>query len=158
MKRGAVRRADTSAYEVTTVQLSTAAKQLEKGLLQLPSSATLAFACLGIGFFALALALALGILVRAERLRGTEQSFPLSRNARMQAGELEIHATEELIAELMRRRTFLGVVVQSVNEYKDPEWSGKGAFKVHYNSNLDAEQACRLLEAVTESMDRYPSE
>ncbi|HEY1859788.1 MAG TPA: hypothetical protein VGG61_05520 [Gemmataceae bacterium] len=76
----------------------------------------------------------------------------------MQAGDLEIYATEELIAELMRRRTFLGVVVQSVDEHKDPEWSGKGAFKVHYNSNLDAEQACRLLEAVTESMDRYPSE
>jgi hypothetical protein len=42
----------------------------------------------------------------------------------MQAGDLEIYATEELIAELMRRRTFLGVVVQSVDEHKDPEWSG----------------------------------
>jgi hypothetical protein len=45
-----------------------------------------------------------------------------------------------------------------VDEHKEQEWSGQGAFKVHYNSNLDAEQACRLLEAVTESMDRYPSE
>ena len=153
-----VRCAKDRVEEVTTVQLSRAANQLEKGLLQLPSSATLAFACAAIGFFAFAFVLAGGILVRAERLRGTEQSFPLSRNARMQAGDLEIYATEELIAELMRRRTFLGVVVQSVDEYKDPEWSGKGAFKVHYNSNLDAEQACRLLEAVTESMDRYPSE
>ena len=76
----------------------------------------------------------------------------------MQAGDLELVATEDLIAELMRRQTFLGVVVQSVDEHKEQEWSGQGAFKVHYNSNLDAEQACRLLEAVTESMDRYPSE
>jgi hypothetical protein len=76
----------------------------------------------------------------------------------MQAGDLELFATEQLIAELMRRRTFLGVVVQSVDEHKESEWSGKGAFKVHYNSNLDVDQACRLLEAVTESMDHYPSE
>jgi hypothetical protein len=76
----------------------------------------------------------------------------------MQAADLELFSTEELIAELMRRQTFLGVVVQSVDEHKEPQWSGQGAFKVHYNSNLDAEQACRLLEAVTESMDRYPSE
>jgi len=76
----------------------------------------------------------------------------------MQAADLELFSTEELIAELMRRQTFLGVVVQSVEEHKDAQWSGQGAFKVHYNSNLDSEQACRLLEAVTESMDRYPSE
>jgi hypothetical protein len=76
----------------------------------------------------------------------------------MQAGDLELYPTEELIAELLRRRTFLGVVVQSVEEHKVLAWSGKGAFKVHYNSNLDVDQACRLLEAVTESMDRYPSD
>jgi hypothetical protein len=54
----------------------------------------------------------------------------------------------------MRRRTFLGVVVHSEEEFKENDWDGDRVFKVHYNSNLDASHACRLLESVAEYMDR----
>jgi hypothetical protein len=72
----------------------------------------------------------------------------------MQAGPLELYSTTDLIAELVRRTTFLGVVVNSDQELKNGAWQGERIFTVHYNSNLDAEQACRLLSTVSNHMDR----
>jgi hypothetical protein len=72
----------------------------------------------------------------------------------MQSSELAFYTTKELVDELMRRKTFLGVVVHSEEELKSAAWTGERMFKVHFNSNLDAEQACRLLDTVTEHMQR----
>jgi hypothetical protein len=72
----------------------------------------------------------------------------------MQPEGLEFHTTQELIAELMRRKTFLGVVVHSAEDLKGPTWTGERVFKVHFNSNLSQEEARRLLDAVTDHMER----
>jgi hypothetical protein len=71
----------------------------------------------------------------------------------MEPSALELYTTTELVEELMRRKTFLGVVVHSEQELKGP-WKGERSFRVHYNSNLDAGQACRLLDAVAEYMQQ----
>jgi hypothetical protein len=71
----------------------------------------------------------------------------------MDASDLDLFTTSELIAELMRRRTFLGVVVHSQEELKQDEWSGDRTFKVHFNSNLDTARASRLLDVVAEHMN-----
>ena len=62
--------------------------------------------------------------------------------------DLELFSTRELIAELMRRRTFLGVVVHSETELKERSWNDERVFKVHFNGNLDSFEAGRLLESV----------
>jgi hypothetical protein len=72
----------------------------------------------------------------------------------MQPSDLELCTTRELVEELMRRKTFLGIVVHSEQELKSESWDGERVFKVHYNANLDAAQACRLLNAICEYMDR----
>jgi len=66
----------------------------------------------------------------------------------MESSGLEFYTTRELIAELMCRQTFLGVVVHSEKEFKDNNWGTERVFKVHFNSNLQAPQAGRLLDAV----------
>jgi hypothetical protein len=66
----------------------------------------------------------------------------------MESSGLEFYTTRELIAELMCRQTFLGVVVHSEEEYRDNHWGAERVFKVHFNSNLQAPQAGRLLDAV----------
>jgi hypothetical protein len=71
----------------------------------------------------------------------------------MQASALELFTTRELVDELMRRTTFLGVVVHSEQNYRGT-WQGERTFQVHFNSNLDATQAGRLLDAVAASMAR----
>jgi hypothetical protein len=72
----------------------------------------------------------------------------------MNPAPIELHTTKELVDELMRRRTFLGVVIHSEKELKG-EWPGEGTFQVHFNSNLDATQACRLLDAVAQFMSLH---
>ena len=72
----------------------------------------------------------------------------------MQPPELAFYTTPELIDELMRRKTFLGVVIHSEREFREDTWRGDKVFKVHLNSNLDADQACRLLGVVTTHLDR----
>jgi hypothetical protein len=67
---------------------------------------------------------------------------------------LELHSTTELIEELLRRKTFLGVIVHSEQELKG-QWKGERTFKVHYNSNLNAGQTCRLLDAVTQYLEQH---
>lgn len=73
----------------------------------------------------------------------------------MEPSDLAFFTTTELIAELMRRKTFFGVVLQSENELKSNSWSGDQTFKVHLNSNLDAAQASRLLDTVAEYLDLH---
>jgi len=70
---------------------------------------------------------------------------------------LEFFTTRELVDELMRRKTFLGVVVHAGDELKDREWTGEKTFKVHFNSNLDTVQASRLLDTVADYLDRHYS-
>lgn len=73
----------------------------------------------------------------------------------MTPGELELYSTQELIDELVRRATFLGVVVHAHQENRQPWDEGQRVFRVHYNSNLDNDEACRLLAIVSEQMDRH---
>jgi len=59
-----------------------------------------------------------------------------------------------LIAELMGRKTFLGIVVHSEQELKASPWTGERLFKVHHNANLDTAEAGRLLEVVAQHVVR----
>ena len=71
----------------------------------------------------------------------------------METSELALYTSQELIAELMRRKTFLGVVVHSEQELKSREWSGELLFKVHHNTNLSAAEAGRLLAVVAQYVE-----
>ncbi len=71
--------------------------------------------------------------------------------------ELDFCTTDELIAELMRRQTFCGVVVHSAEDLKRDEWPSEQIFRVHYSKNLNATRASRLLETVAEFMDDVTS-
>jgi hypothetical protein len=62
--------------------------------------------------------------------------------------DLELASTRELIDELMRRRTFLGVIVHSEHELTQESWNDERVFKVHFNGNLDSTRAGKLLERV----------
>jgi hypothetical protein len=75
----------------------------------------------------------------------------------MEASDLELYTTTELIEELLRRPTFLGVVVHSEEEFKNGAWNGERIFKVRFNANMDAGQAHRLLETVASRLDRDPT-
>jgi hypothetical protein len=70
----------------------------------------------------------------------------------MQPSELELCTTVELVKELVRRKTFLGVVVHCEQELKG-EWVGERTFRVRFNENLSSAQAARLLEAITDYLE-----
>jgi hypothetical protein len=70
----------------------------------------------------------------------------------MEPSELELVSTSELIDELLRRKTFLGVLVHSEEELKADGWQGTRLFKVRFNDNLSAAEAARLLDVVAEHM------
>jgi len=72
----------------------------------------------------------------------------------VQDHDLAFFTTQELIDELMRRTTFLGVVVHSEKEFTGGPWGEERMFKVRFNSNLETAQASRLLDTVAEFMDR----
>ncbi len=72
----------------------------------------------------------------------------------MNQDELALFTSQELIDELMRRKTFLGIVVHSEQEAKTDTWPEERLFKVRFNANLDTEQAGRLLAVVAAHMDR----
>ena len=67
----------------------------------------------------------------------------------MNACELDLLATRDLIDELLRRTTFQGVVVHAVDEAKNRRWAGERLFAVRHNANFDAEEAGRLLDVVS---------
>lgn len=67
----------------------------------------------------------------------------------MQSTDLAFYTCEELIQELMRRRTFFGCVVHSTEDHKHEAWEER-MFRLHYNDNLDSACAGRLLDRVAE--------
>jgi hypothetical protein len=69
--------------------------------------------------------------------------------------DLELYSTRELIEELVRRTTFLGVVVHCGEEFRGPWTHGERSFRVHYNANLEDAEARRLLSVVSEQMERF---
>ena len=69
----------------------------------------------------------------------------------MHACDLAFRTTSELIAELVKRSTFCGVVVQSIEEHRG-DWEGERTFRVHLNPNLTAEETGRLLSAIGASL------
>lgn len=76
----------------------------------------------------------------------------------MDSSELAFYTTDELINELMRRRTFLGVIVHSPQEMKNDQWGEERTFRVHFNGNLGAGKAGRVLERVASYMDLHVTE
>jgi len=74
----------------------------------------------------------------------------------MDSADLAFYTTEQLIAELMRRRNFLGVVLHAEEDLRG-EWRGEKTFKLHFNGNLDAIRAGRLLNTVAEYVDLHHS-
>lgn len=70
----------------------------------------------------------------------------------MDSSELAFFTTQELINEILRRKTFLGVVVQSEEDFRNRDWGTERIFKVQFNSNLNSGQASRLLDACAEYM------
>lgn len=73
----------------------------------------------------------------------------------MDPTELGLYTTQQLISELMRRSTFMGVVVHSEDEAKGQAWADERTFKVHFNDNLNSMGASRLLDTVAEHMNLY---
>lgn len=71
----------------------------------------------------------------------------------MDPSDLSLFTSAELIDELMRRRTFLGVVVHSEEEFKGTRWGPERIFKVRFNRNLDAARAGRLLDVVGDHLE-----
>ena len=70
----------------------------------------------------------------------------------MDHSELAFYPTQDLVNEILRRKTFLGVVIQSEEEYRNQNWGAERMFKVQFNSNLTNEQASRLVDSVAEFM------
>ncbi|MBL8793857.1 MAG: hypothetical protein JNM56_08130 [Planctomycetia bacterium] len=71
----------------------------------------------------------------------------------MEPADLELFTTKQLVDELMRRKTFLGVIVHSEEEFKRDVWGPNRVFQVHFNENLTTETAGRLLDTIAESLD-----
>ena len=80
--------------------------------------------------------------------RARPQGLKLLKGNFMPLSDLAFHTTQELIEELMRRQTFMGVVVHSAEEHKREAWGNERVFKVHFNQNLDSGRASRLLDTV----------
>lgn len=75
----------------------------------------------------------------------------------MDAHELELYTSRELISELMRRPAFKGIVVHSEDDAnRGRPTSPESIFKVHFNSNYDAQDVSRLLDIVAEHMNLFP--
>lgn len=70
----------------------------------------------------------------------------------MNLGDLELIPTQELIDELLRRKTFQGVVVHTLEEAKNHDWTGERLFVVRHNDSFDTEEAGRLLDVVSRSI------
>lgn len=68
---------------------------------------------------------------------------------------LEFFTTRELIDELLRRQTFLGVVVHSEEELRGDRWGGERTFCIRFNDNLDAQGVGRLLNVVCDYIEHH---
>lgn len=72
----------------------------------------------------------------------------------MNTSDLELFSTAELIDELLRRTTFQGVIVHSLDEAKTRQWEGERTFRIRYNANFDAEEVGRLLDVLSRHIAR----
>jgi hypothetical protein len=70
----------------------------------------------------------------------------------MQSTELEFYTSEELIRELMRRKTFYGCVVHATEDHKHDDWDER-TLRVHFNGNLTQQSTGRLLDTVAEHLN-----
>lgn len=66
--------------------------------------------------------------------------------------ELELYTTEQLINEIIRRKTFQGVIVHAEGDFKDRPWRGVKDFKVHWNDNLKKKEACEILSGMSHAL------
>ena len=66
----------------------------------------------------------------------------------MHTSELELVPTRELIEELMRRQSFVGVVVHALEESRGRGLASGKTLQVRINGSLEVETACRLLGQV----------
>ncbi len=55
----------------------------------------------------------------------------------MHPSELELYSTTALVDELMRRESFVGVVVHALEESRGRGWQGDKTFQVRINGNLN---------------------
>jgi len=69
----------------------------------------------------------------------------------MNSEDLGLYTSEELVSELLRRQTFMGVLVRGEGDWKG-RWDGVRNFKVSFNDNLDTEEVRRLLGVVAEHL------
>ena len=70
----------------------------------------------------------------------------------MESSTLDFVTTQELIAELVRRKTFLGVVVHSTDELRADRWRGERVFRIQHSHSLDLDEAGRLLGVIADRM------
>jgi hypothetical protein len=70
----------------------------------------------------------------------------------MNPSELAFYSSRELVDELVRRQSFLGVIVHAIEETRGQGWTGNKNFQVRFNENLDTESVCRLLNIVAEGI------
>jgi hypothetical protein len=71
----------------------------------------------------------------------------------MEPSGLSFFTVKQLVDELMRRKTFLGVVLHSDRDVKGTSWNGEHTFQVHFNANLNAAEAARLLYRVSDYIE-----
>jgi hypothetical protein len=76
----------------------------------------------------------------------------------MQDPDLAFYSTQELVDELLRRQSFLGVIVQAADDNRQDKWPDERMFKVQFNNSLSTDQAGRLLEVVAEYMNIHLGE
>jgi len=70
----------------------------------------------------------------------------------MDGSALDFCTTQELIAELVRRKTFLGVVVHATEELRSDRWRGERVFRVQHSESLDLDESGRLLGVISHRM------
>jgi hypothetical protein len=70
----------------------------------------------------------------------------------MTTNELAFYSSTELVDELLRRQSFLGVIVHAVSETRGSDWKGNKDFQVRFNDNLDLDAVKRLLNVVAEGI------
>ena len=70
----------------------------------------------------------------------------------MPSADLAFYTCDELIGELMRRKTFYGCVVRAAEDHKDENWNER-VFRLHFNDNLGQAATGRLLESVVEYLN-----
>jgi hypothetical protein len=72
----------------------------------------------------------------------------------MQSTDLAFYTCDELIRELLGRKTFFGCVVHTAEDHKHEDWEER-TFRVHFNQNLDREGTARPLDRIAEYLNIY---